>query len=469
MSGHTLIAGGTVVTAAGSQTADILVENGRIAAVGPALPAPAGAERIDAGGLMVFPGGIDVHTHLDYETGTAHTADDFDSGTRAAAFGGTTTVVDFAFQHKNESPTAALDDWKARAAKSCIDVGAHMMMTDLAPAHLADMRRLMREEGVTSVKLFMAYPGFLMVEDEDIQRAMRLAAEENGLVSLHAEAGHPIKAAVAAALARGDTAARFHALTRPPETETMAVRRAMELAEATDARVYIVHLSVAAALAEADKAKARGVKAHVETCPHYLFLDDSAYETDDLIAAAGYIMSPPLRPRENVEPLWRGLADGRIEVVGSDYCGFCLSEKTLGAHYAKRGDARTFAEVPNGAPGIEERWLALLDAALTGRIGLDRFVDATSTAPARLFGMAPRKGTIAAGADADLVLVDPNATTTLTRTNLHGRVDYTLFEGKVVQGAIRRVLLRGQTIVDGDRWLGRPGGGEYLRRGATVG
>lgn len=466
MTRRTLIAGGTVVTATETRTADILIEDGRIAAVGPELSAD-GAERIDAKGLMVFPGGIDVHTHLDYETGSAHTADDFETGGRAAAFGGTTTVVDFAFQHKNESPLAALDEWKSRAEKSSIDYGAHMMMTDLAQPHLDDMRRLMREEGVTSLKMFMAYPGFLMVEDQDIRRAMRMAAEENGMVSLHAEAGYPIKDAVAAALKRGDTAARFHASTRPPETEAMAVRRAMELAEEADARVYIVHLSVAAALDEVDKAKARGVKAHVETCPHYLFLDDSAYETDDLIAAAGFIMSPPLRPRENVEPLWQGLADGRVEVVGSDYCGFCLSEATMGPHFAKRGDARTFAEVPNGAPGIEERWLVLLDAALKGRIGLNRFVDAVSAAPAKLFGMFPKKGTIAEGADADLVLVDPNAEAVLSKATIHGRIDYTLFEGMKRRGVVRKVWLRGETIVDGERWLGRAGGGEFLKRGTV--
>jgi len=467
MSARVLISGGTVVNATGSRIADVLVENGRIAAVDAGIEAP-DAERIDATGLLIVPGGIDAHTHLDYETGVAHTADDFETGTRSAAFGGTTTVVDFAFQHKNESPIAAFEEWRGRAAKSCIDVGAHMMMTDVTAPMLEDMRRLMRNDGVTSVKLFMAYPGFLMVEDADIAAAMRMAAAENGLVALHAEDGWPIKTEVAAALARGDVAARFHASTRPPATETAAVARAMVLAEETGVEVYIVHLSVAAALDEATAAGRRGVKVHVETCPHYLFLDDSAYETDDLKAAAGFIMSPPLRPHGNLAPLWEGLADGRIETVGSDHCAFCLSEKTMGPRYAKRGDARDFSQVPNGAPGIFDRVPLLLDAALRGRITLERFVSVASARPAELFGLSGRKGVIRAGADADLVLVDPKAEWTITASAGRGNVDYDLFEGKRVRGGIKSVWLRGTKIVDGDAWLGRAGGGEYLVRGGVA-
>ena len=462
-----LIRGGEVTTAVDRWTGDILIENGKIAALGAALSAD--AEIHEAAGLLVLPGGVDVHTHIDYDTGSARTADTFETATRAAAFGGTTTVVDFAFQPRNApSVAAALDDWLGRAATACVDVGAHTILTFVTPATIAETRELVRHGGVTSVKLFMAYPDTLMVDDGSLWRVMRQVGEDGGLVCLHAENGPLIQALVEEALAAGHVAPRWHAATRPSLTEGEAVHRAVVISELSGAPIYLVHLSTLEGVEEVMRARDRNLPAYAETCPHYLFLDELAYDTDDFQAGAKVVFTPPLRGLEHQRALWRGLATGDLQVVSTDHCPFCVSETAVTPYHAKRAGACDFTRIPNGAPGIETRMPLLFDAAVAKRrMDLNRFVALTATNPAKLFGLFPRKGTIAVGSDADLVLFDPGATTTVRASEHHSRVDYSLFEGWALRGAIRKVFSGGELIVDGATWRGRPGAGRFLKREAS--
>jgi dihydropyrimidinase len=467
MTRRILIRGGETVTATDRWTGDILIEDGRIVALGATLTAD--AEVHDAAGLLVLPGGVDVHTHIDYDTGSAHTADTFETATRAAAFGGTTTVVDFAFQPRHApSVTAAMDDWLARAATACVDVGAHMTLTTVTPATLAETRELVRYGGVTSVKLFMAYPDTLMVDDGAICRVMRQLGEDGGLVCFHAENGAVIQTLVEEALATGHTAPRYHASTRPSLTEGEAMHRAIAISELAGAPIYLVHVSTREGAAEIAAARDRALPVYAETCPHYLFLDESAYDVDDVDAGAKVVMTPPLRGLDHQKALWRALAADDLQIVSTDHCPFCIDEHSISPHHAKRAAAaRDFTRIPNGAPGIETRMPLLFDAAAKQRIDLHRLVAIAATNPAKLFGLFPRKGTIAIGSDADLTLFDPNATTTIRASEHHSRVDYSLFEGWALRGAIRKVFSRGELIVDGATWLGRPGAGRFLRRGAS--
>ena len=440
MTRRILIRGGEVTTAVDRWTGDILIEDGRIAALGAALAAD--AEVHEAAGLLVMPGGVDVHTHIDYDTGSARTADTFETATRAAAFGGTTTVVDFAFQPRQApSVAAAFDDWLERAASACVDVGAHMILTTVTPASVAETRELVRRGGVTSVKLFMAYPDTLMVDDGAFWRVMRQVGEDGGLVCLHAENGPLIQALVEEALAAGNTAPRHHASTRPSLTEGEAVHRAVVISELAQAPIYLVHLSTREGVEEVTAARDRALPVYAETCPHYLFLDESAYDTDDFQAGAKVVFTPPLRGLEHQRALWRGLATGDLQVVSTDHCPFCVSETSVSPYHAKRAGVSDFTRIPNGAPGIETRLPLLFDAAVAKRrMDLNRFVALTATNPAKLFGLFPRKGTIAVGSDADLVLFDPGATTTVRASEHHSRVDYSLFEGWSLRGAIRKVF-----------------------------
>jgi dihydropyrimidinase len=467
MTKRVLIQGGEVITAIDRWIGDILIENGRIVALGAALAVD--AEVHDAAGLLVLPGGVDVHTHLDYDTGTARTADTFETGTRAAAFGGTTTVVDFAFQPRGlPSVAAAFDDWQARASTACVDVGAHMILTTVTAATLAETRSLIRHAGVTSIKLFMAYPDSLMVDDGAIFRAMRQCGEDGGLVCLHAENGSVIQTMIEEALAAGRTGPRNHAATRPTLMEGEAVHRAIAIAELSGTPVYLVHLSSREAVHEVTMARDRGLPVYAETCPHYLFLDESAYDTDDFRTGAKVVMTPPLRGLEHQDALWRALRTDDLQVVSTDHCPFCVNETTISPYHTKREAVGDFSRIPNGAPGIETRLPLLFDSAVASRnIDLNRLAALTATTPAKLFGLFPRKGTIAIGSDADLVLFDPKATTTVRATEHHSRVDYSLFEGRQLRGAVRKVFLRGALIVDGKDWLGQPGGGQFITRGPS--
>jgi dihydropyrimidinase len=457
----TLIRNGTVVTADDTTQADVLIEGGRIKEVRAGIAGGAGTV-IDATGMYVIPGGIDCHTHLDMPFGGTTSSDDFETGTRAAAFGGTTTIVDFAIQARGTRMRDALDTWWKKAeGKACIDYGLHMIVTDLGTSGLEDMDDLVRE-GVASFKLFMAYPNVLMVDDATIFKALSQTAKNGALICMHAENGSVIDVIVAKAIAEGKTAPIYHALTRPTRAEAEAVHRAIALSEIAGAPVYIVHLSSEDALNEVREARDRGVKAFAETCPQYLLLsiDEMARPNFE---GAKYVFTPPLREKHNQPKLWDGLKHDHLQVVSTDHCPFCFEDqKVLGKD--------DFTKIPNGGPGIENRLQLIHHHGVNqGKLSLNRFVEITSTAPARIFGMYPKKGHIAAGSDADVVIWDPRARHTISAKSHHMRVDYSMFEGFEVEGNARTVISRGEVIVDNGKFLGKVGRGNFLRREARGG
>jgi dihydropyrimidinase len=459
-----LIASGRVVTASDDYVADVYCENGTIAAIGANLPAHRfTADRtIDATGQYVIPGGIDVHTHLNMPFGGTTSADDFESGTIAAAFGGTTSLVDFAIQYRGQTMRHALDDWRERAdGKAVIDYGFHMILTELDGAGLSEMDRMVRDEGITSFKLFMAYPGVFMVDDQTIFRALQRSGENGGLICMHAENGGVIDELVKEALRRGQTAPKYHALTRPSRAEGEATGRAIALAEMARVPIYIVHLSAADALEKVKHARDMGLPAYAETCPQYLFLSYDNYEEPGFDGAK-YVMSPPLREKWHQDVLWKGLSKNDLQVISTDHCPFCMAEqKELG-----RDD---FSKIPNGAPGIETRLTLVHDGGVRpGRITMNRFVELCSTTPAKMFGLFPRKGTIAVGSDADIVVFDPNKRATLSVKSLHMNVDYNPYEGRAVQGAPSTVVVNGAVVIEGDKFVGKKGAGRFLRRGPSL-
>jgi dihydropyrimidinase len=459
-----LITNGRVITATDDYVADVYCEDGTIAAIGRDLPSQQfqADHTIDASGKYVLPGGIDVHTHLNMPFGGTTSADDFESGTIAAAFGGTTTIVDFAIQYRGQTMRHALDDWRKRAdGKAVIDYGFHMIITELEDAGLSEMDRMVRDEGITSFKLFMAYPGVFMVDDATIFRALRRTGDNGGLVCMHAENGGVIDELVKDALRKGQTAPKYHALTRPPTAEGEATGRALALAEMAGVPIYIVHLSAAHALDKVKQARDMGLPAYAETCPQYLFLSYDNYEEPGFDGAK-YVMSPPLREKWHQDVLWKGIATNDLQVVSTDHCPFCMADqKVLGKD--------DFSKIPNGAPGIETRLTLVHNGGVRpGRISLNRFVEVCSTTPARMFGLFPRKGTVAVGSDADLVVFDPHRSATLGVKTLHMKVDYNPYEGTVVQGAPATVICGGQIVIDGDSFVGRKGGGRFLRRGPSL-
>src|SRR5438034_10372907 len=454
--GRTLIKNGTVVTATDQYKGDILVEDETISVIGTALDMHAD-KVIDAAGKYVLPGGIDVHTHLDMPFGGATSADDFETGTRAAAFGGTTTIVDFAIQYKGQTLHHAWETWMKKAdGKAAVDYGFHMIMTDFNDQVEQEMDALVRQ-GVTSFKLFMAYRGVFMLDDWSIFKALLRTGRNGGTICMHAENGDVIDVLVQRALAAGHTAPQYHALTRPPRAEAEATHRAIALAEIADVPIYIVHLSAAEALEKVTEARDRGLLAYAETCPQYLFLSYDNYEESDF-GGAKYVMSPPLRAKATQDQLWRGLAFNDLQGVSTDHCPFCMKEqKELG-----RND---FSKIPNGAPGIETRMSLVYDGGVRGgRISLNRFVELTSTSPAKIFGLFPRKGTIAPGSDADVVVFDPNRTITLAARTLHMNVDYNPYEGRQVIGAADTVLSRGRPVIENGKFVGRAGAGSFIKR-----
>jgi dihydropyrimidinase len=457
----TLVKNGAIVTAADRYDADIYIDKGRITLIGQGLNVPADTV-VDASGKLVMPGGIDVHTHLDMPFGGTTSADDFESGTIAAAHGGTTTVVDFAIQNFGEGLFPAFEGWSKKAeGKAAIDYAFHMIVRELTDQVSGDMDKLTRHEGVTSFKLFMAYPGVFQVDDATIFRALLKTKENGGLVCMHAENGGVIDTLVKDALRKGQTAPKYHALTRPTRAEGEATGRALALAEMADVPIYIVHLSCSDALEKVKQARDMGLPAYAETCPQYLFLSYEDYERPGF-EGAKFVMSPPLREKWNQVALWKGLAKNDLQVVSTDHCPFCMNEppqKQLGKD--------DFSKIPNGAPGIETRMMLLWDGGVrTGRIDAHRFVEITSTNPARMFGLWPRKGTVAVGSDGDLVIWDPDKDVTLTTKTLHMRVDYNPYEGRQVKGAPAAVLSRGDVIVDHGAFKGRPGRGQFVKRQA---
>jgi dihydropyrimidinase len=457
-----LIRNGTILTDAGRMAADVFIEDGIITQVGPGLP-PRADTVLDASGRYVMPGGIDAHTHLDMPAGDITSTDDFETGTIAAAHGGTTTVIDFATPEPGESLRAAVDTWRAKAeGRAVVDYGFHVVVREFGARTAAEMRELASGEGITSFKVFMAYPGRLMADDGAIVRALLATRDRGGLVMVHAENGGAIEVLVAEALRRGGTAPKFHALTRPPRAEGEAAARAIALAEMAGAPVFVVHLSSAEALEAVRAGRERGVAVFAETCPQYLCLSDAEYERPDF-EAAKFVMSPPLRPAPHQDALWRGLAARDLDTVGTDHCPFGFSDPP----HKQRG-RDDFSKIPNGAPGIETRLMLLWDQGVrTGRITPERFVEITAAAPAKIFGLWPRKGTIAEGSDADIVLWDPDASVTLSASTHHMRVDYSLYEGRTVTGAPETVLSRGEIIVDRGAFLGGKGRGRFLKRAAA--
>ncbi|HTR34323.1 MAG TPA: dihydropyrimidinase [Bryobacteraceae bacterium] len=457
-----LIKNGTVVTAEKTFAADVLIEAETIREVRAGIPVEPAHEVVDASGMLLLPGGIDAHTHLDMPFGGTTSSDDFETGTRAAAIGGTTTIVDFAIQARGTRMRDALDTWWKKAeSKACIDYGLHMIVTDLPEAGLEDMDEMVHE-GVASFKLFMAYPNVLMVDDATIFRALQQTSRNGALICMHAENGSVIDVIVRQALAEGKTAPVYHALTRPTLAEAEAVHRAIAMAEMAGVPIYIVHLSSEDALNQVREARDRGLPAFAETCPQYLLLSIDKMNLPGF-ESAKYVFTPPLREKENLPKLWDGLRTDHLQVVSTDHCPFCFEDqKALG-----RED---FTKIPNGGPGIENRLQLLHHHGVgAGKITLNRFVEIVSTAPARIFGMYPQKGTIAPGSDADIAVWDPKAKHLISAKTHHMRVDYSMFEGFEVTGNARQVFSRGELIVKGGEYVGRVGRGQYLRRAARGG
>lgn len=457
----TLIKNGRIITAEQNYTADIYIEKDTITAIGANLPMKADTT-IDAQGKYVIPGGIDVHTHLDMPFGGTVSSDDFETGTRAAAFGGTTTIIDFAIQSKGMKMREALDLWWKKAeGKACTDYGLHMIITDLPDAHIEDMNDMVRE-GVSSFKLFMAYPGVLMVDDATIFKAMRKTAENGGLICMHAENGSAIDIIVKKTIAEGKKAPIYHALTRPTTLEAEAVNRAIALAEIAGVPVYIVHLSSHDALQRVAEARDKGLMAYAETCPQYLLLSIEDLDRPNF-EGAKFVFTPPLREKWHQDKLWEGLRTNNLQVVSTDHCPFCFKEQ-------KEMGKDDFTKIPNGGPGIENRLQLLFEAGVNKkRISLNRWVEITSTTPAKMFGMYPRKGTIAIGSDADIVIWDPNQEHIISANTHHMRVDYSMFEGFKVKGNAETVFSRGEVIVDKGKWLGKTGRGKFIKRDAFAG
>ncbi len=453
----TVIRNGTIVTATDTYVSDVGIVDGRISVIGADLPVNAAGKLIEARGMMVMPGGIDVHTHLDMPFGGTMSADDFESGTIAAAYGGTTTLIDFAIQYKGQTLRHAFDTWMKKAdGKAVIDYAFHCIITDIAGAQLDEMKAFVRE-GVPTFKLFMAYPGVFMLDDASIFKAMNAAADSGGMICMHAENGGAIDVIVQRALAEGKRAPKYHALTRPVTLEAEATARAIALAEIAGTPVYIVHLSCNEALEKVREARDRGLRVYAETCPQYLYLSLENMDAPGF-EGAKYVFTPPLREKWHQEKLWQGLAKDDLQVVSTDHCPFCMKEqKELGKD--------DFTKIPNGGPGIEHRLSLVYNGGVHGgKFSPNRFVQLVSTVPAKLFGLYPRKGTVAVGSDADLIVFDPNEEQIISVKTHHMRVDYSMFEGTRVKGVTKTVLSRGRTIIDKGRFTGKAGAGEFLKR-----
>jgi dihydropyrimidinase len=461
----TLIQNGTVVSPEGQQETDVLFEGETIVEVAPGIPA-AGHTVVDARGLLVMPGGVDVHTHLDMPFGGTVSADDYRTGTIAAAVGGTTTVIDFSLQSRGHTMSEALTTWLAKSTgKACIDYGLHMAVTDLGPGDgaqgLAEMEAMVKQ-GISSFKLFMAYPNVLMIDDGLMYKVMHKAGTLNALCCVHAENGSVIDVVVARMIAEGKTAPHYHAHSRSAKAEAEATHRAIHIADMADAVVYIVHLSNADSLRELKHAQQRGLRALAETCPQYLVLSLEEHMPGKSWDEAKYVFTPPLRAKHNQPALWKALEDGTLAVVSTDHCPFRFADqKSLGKD--------DFTKIPNGGPGIENRLQILWHFGVnSGVLTAERFVELCCTAPARIFGM-PQKGSIAPGKDADILLWDPNAAYTITAATQCMATDYSMFEGWQVKGNARDVYSRGELVVKGGKWIGQTGRGRFLKRDANAG
>jgi dihydropyrimidinase len=461
---RTLIKGGTVVNATGPSTMDVLVEDETIAALyAPGFEGVSADETIDATGKYVIPGGIDVHTHMELPFGGTHASDTFETGTVAAAWGGVTTIVDFAVQRTGEVVQESLAAWHAKADGNCaVDYGFHMILGGVDEDALKAMDQLVDHEGITSFKLFMAYPGVFYSDDGQILRAMQKASNNGAMIMMHAENGIAIDVLAAQALSRGETDPLHHGITRPSVLEGEATNRAIVLAGVAGAPLYVVHLSASEALAKVAEARDAGRHVYAETCPQYLYLT-----LEDQLGAAGFegakwVCSPPLRSKHgnHLPDLWKGLRTDDLTVVSTDHCPFCMKDqKELGV-----GD---FTKIPNGIGGVEHRMNLIYQGVVDGKLSLARWVETCSTTPARLFGMYPQKGVIGPGADADIVLYDPAGKSDLGLANQHMNMDYSAWEGFEIDGAVDTVLSRGSVVVSGGQFRGRAGHGRFVRRGLS--
>jgi len=478
---RTVIKGGTVVTATNTTKADVLIEDDKIIAiygeahggfadtVAEAIVGTSIDRTIDATGKYVIPGAIDIHTHFELPFGGTFVSDSFETGTRAAAFGGTTSLVDFAVQVKGERVMDGFETWMQKAEGNCaIDYGFHMIVGDINEESLKEMDAVV-DEGVTSFKLFMAYPGVLYSDDGEIFRAMQQAAKNGTMIMMHAENGIAIDVLRDQAVVMGHTDPKYHTTTRPPTTESEAAHRALILADLAGAPLYIVHMSAKEAVAELTAARDRGQNAFGETCPQYLFLNWEEHVSAPGFEGAKYVCSTPIRPAAegHQEYLWNALARGDLQIVSTDHADFFYDDDEVMGRQKRLGEGN-FTLIPNGLPGVEERLNVMYQGGVVeGRIGLNRWVELCSTNPAKMFGMYPKKGDIAVGSDADIVVYDPNAGFTYGVDTIHGNIDYTAYDGMEVSGSPSVVMSRGKVIVDNGTYVGTKGDGQYLKRGLS--
>jgi len=456
-----VIRGGTVVNADREQTADLLCVDGRIVALGAdaAAQAPAGAQTLDASGQYILPGGIDPHTHMQLPFMGTVTADDFFTGTAAGLAGGTTSIIDFVIPDPQEPPMAAYRKWRGWAEKSAADYGFHVAITWWSEQVHADMGQLVQEEGVNSFKHFMAYKNAIMCDDETLVNSFQRALELGAMPTVHAENGELVYRLQQDVAKKGITGPEGHPLARPPLVEAEAAQRAIAIAEVLGVPIYVVHVSCQEAADAIARARARGQRVYGEVLAGHLLIDDSVYRDPDFARAAAHVMSPPFRPKAHQEALWRGLQSGQLQTTATDHCVFCAAQKAMGQ--------KNFAHIPNGTGGVEERMAVIWDAGVnSGRLTPSEFVAITSANAARLFNIYPRKGFIGAGADADLVLWDPEGTKTISAKTQHSKGDFNIFEGRSVRGIAAHTVSQGRVVYANGELRAEPGRGRYIARPA---
>ena len=452
-----LIKNGRIITASDDYLADIFINGEEVAMIGKSLPVKAD-RTIDASNKLVIPGAIDPHVHMELPFGGTISSDDFKTGTIAAAFGGTTSIIDFAIQYKGKTFQQTLDDWDAKTEGNCaIDYSYHLAVTEYEPRHEPEFKKVV-DRGITTFKIFLAYPGVFMIDDQTMYRVMKSAGEAGGMTLVHAENGNAIDQMIKNLIDARKVEPKYHAQSRPPVMQADGVARACKVAQFARSPVFIVHVSCEAAMTELVRSRDAGNPAFGETCTQYLFLDETYYDKPDF-EGAKYVFTPPLVAKENIEPLWKGLKLGYLQEVSTDHCPFNFKgQKELG-----RGD---FRKIPNGGPGVEDRLSLVYHGGVVERgFSLNKWVELCSTASAKMFGMFPKKGTIAIGSDADIVIFDPNKERTLSAKTHHMNCDYSLFEGMKIRGMPETVLSRGKVIIENNQYKGKPGEGQFLKRG----